>query len=108
MTLDRHFTLHSPPSGRFVGFVINFLRVPLLACSAVTVELSETILQNLGNKCKSLQRYPFQLSIITMVYNYYMTFNVEDKLGVLLGQPDEHADFGMLASAGGTVCICRP
>ena len=39
-----------------------------------------------------------------MVYNYYMTFNVEDKLGVLLGQPDEHADFGMLASAGGTVC----
>ena len=43
-----------------------------------------------------------------MVYNYYMTFNVEDKLSFLLGQPDEHADFGMLASAGGTVGIGIP
>ena len=43
-----------------------------------------------------------------MVYNYYMTFNVEDKLYDLLSKPDEHADFGMLANAGGTVGIGNP
>ena len=43
-----------------------------------------------------------------MVYNYYMTFNVEDKLYDLLSKPDEHADFGMLASAGGTVGMGNP
>ena len=39
-----------------------------------------------------------------MIYNYYMTFNVEEKLGVLLSQPDKHSDFSTLASAGGMVC----
>ena len=47
--------LHSPPSGRFAGFVNSFLTVPL-ACLAgqqgsciTAVELSENILQNVGN-----------------------------------------------------------
>ena len=48
--------LHSPPSGCFAGFVNKFLRVPL-ACldsreaeyTVTTAELSENILQNLGN-----------------------------------------------------------
>ena len=35
-----------------------------------------------------------------------MTFNVEEKLFALLSKPDEHADFGTLASAGGTVGKC--
>ena len=44
-------SVHCPPSGRFAGFVNNFLKIPLarLGSCITIVELSENILQNLGN-----------------------------------------------------------